>query len=115
MTSKGNPEVSTWDPPPPSEPVPVGDLVDSVLGRISMGGAGAVLRLRANWRDVVGVAFADRCVPLSLDGGALVVEVTDGATASLLRFESGDMARRASDVCAEPVSEVRFRVKRRNG
>ncbi len=113
--SERNPEVDTWEPKPPPDPVAVGDLVDTVLGRISKGGAGAVLRLRANWRDVVGVSFEDRCAPLSLEGGTLLVEVADGATASLLRFDTLDLARRAGDVCAEPVSEVRFRVRRRNG
>lgn len=108
-------ESNTWDPPPPPDPVAVGDLVDAVLGGISRGGAGAVLRLRAHWRDVVGVSFEDRCSPLSLEGGTLLVEVADGATASLLRFDTADMARRAGDVCAEPVTEVRFRVRRRNG
>jgi hypothetical protein len=103
---------ATWDPPPPADPVQVGDLVDSVLGRISTGGPAAVLRLRANWRDVVGVAAAERSAPLSLEDGSLLVEVVDGATASLLRFETASIARKAADVCAEPVSTVRFRVRR---
>ena len=103
---------ATWDPPPPADPVPVGDLVDSVLGRISTGGPAAVLRLRANWRDVVGAATADRSAPLALEDGSLLVEVADGATASLLRFETARIVRKAADVCAEPVSAVRFRVRR---
>lgn len=107
-------ESTTWDPPPAADPVVVGDLVDSVLGRISMGGAAAVLRLRANWRDVVGVRAADKSAPLALDDGALLVEVADGATASLLRFETTRIAQKATDVCAEPVLAVRFRVRRKN-
>jgi hypothetical protein len=103
---------STWDPKPPKDPVVVGDLIDSVLGRISKGAPGSVLSLRSAWRDVVGAKLADRCSPVDLERGVLMVEAVDGGTISLLRFESENIVRKASDLCTEPVSTVRFRVKR---
>ena len=106
-------DTSTWEPKPPKEPVVVGDLIDTVLGRISKGSPGSVLALRAAWRDVAGARLADRCAPVDLEGGVLTVEAVDGGTISLLRFESESIVRKASDLCSEPVSAVRFRVKRK--
>lgn len=106
---------TSWEPKAPADPVVVGDLIDRVLGRIARGSPGAVLALRAAWRDVAGVRLADRSAPVSLEAGVLTVEVDDGGTASLLRFETANLIRRAADVCVEPVSSVSFRVKRNRG
>lgn len=103
----------TWEPSPPADPVVVGDLVDRVLGKIAYGSTGAILVLRGAWRDVAGARLADRCAPVALDDGILTVEAADGATISLLRFESSNLARRAADVCSAPVTGVKFRVRRR--
>lgn len=110
-------DTSTWDPEPPRQLTPFGDLVDGVLSGIGSapggGGAGSVLRLRAAWRDVVGPKLADRCAPVELAAAKLVIEVADGATASLLRYETGHIARRASDVLGSvAVDAVALRVRR---
>ena len=111
--SRQSDKTSTWDPPPHKELIVVGDLIDSVLGKISRGSPGAILTLRSVWRDIAGPLLADRCDPVSLDDGVLMVEVIDGATASLLRFETTNLARRASDLLVAPVRSVSLRVRRR--
>ena len=113
MTPSHADDTATWEAAPPSDPVVVGDLVDSVLGKIAHGSPGSILVLRAAWRDVAGVRLADRCAPVGLEGGVLTVEAADGGTISLLRFEAENIARRAADVCSEPITDVKFRVRRR--
>ena len=91
--------------------VGVGDIVDDLMNKIGGGRAGAGARLSAAWEEIVGPEFVSRTRPGSCDSGRLVVLVTDGATASKLRFMTTQIMQRAAKVVGEGVVDrISFRV-----
>lgn len=95
-----------------SDPARVGELIDVVLGRIAGGGAQAELLLREVWETVSDERWAGRAAPAELRDGTVVVDVADGATATILRYEKdrlvAELRRAAPDLGVENLT-VRVR------
>ena len=73
---------------------PVADIVDGIVARIGGGRRPALLAVREAWVDIAGARWVEVCHPVQLRDGILVVEVPDGASASLLRYDLGNLERR---------------------
>ena len=75
-----------------------------------------MMRLAAEWDELCGEPWAARCRPVSLNEGHLVVEVKDGQTASLLRYQTADLvAILRGRLGAGVVGSVSFTVARKWG
>lgn len=72
---------------------PVAEFLDAVIASIGGGVATPMLELRRIWPDVAGTEWAERARPVNFDGVTLVVEVADGASASMFRYETSRIAR----------------------
>ena len=99
----------------PGEPAPVGDVIDAVLSRIGGGRRPPLLEIRERWKDIVGGAWHDTTRPVKVVGETVVVEVRDGATASVLRFELDHVERRLVEMApTSGATRVRLRVASRS-
>jgi predicted nucleic acid-binding Zn ribbon protein len=91
-----------------SRPTPVGDTLGAYLDR-----RGWNERLRAatawsRWEDVVGAPLAQRCEPVRLAGGTLVVRAESQVWATQLRYMLPQLQQKAEEVLgAGTVAEVR--------
>jgi predicted nucleic acid-binding Zn ribbon protein len=86
-----------WSGPGPDkarDPQPVGETIKSWLS--STGAAKELARagLFDRWADIVGPEIADRCVPVSLVDGELVLQAQSTAWATQLRLLSGTIQQR---------------------
>lgn len=86
-------------------------IVDRLMAKVSGGRAAPAAMLSARWSEVVGEEFAEKTRPGSCESGRLVILVIDGATASKMRFATGQIVQRAEQIAGEGrVSSVAFRV-----
>lgn len=93
------------------EVVPVGDLLDDVLAKLGGASRFSLLEIMEHWEDIVGSRWKSATRPVKVAGQTLIVEVIDGAAASLLRFELPHLKRRLSELVSETGAlEVRLRV-----
>jgi hypothetical protein len=89
----------------------IGDGLDGLLRRLGLPAPGAADRLLDDWAEVAGEPWAGRSVPVGLQRGELLVEVPDGTTASLLKYQvSSLLARLEQALGARLVDSVRLRV-----
>jgi hypothetical protein len=89
----------------------IGDDLDGVLRRLGLPSPDALDRLLNEWPEVAGGVWAQRAVPVGLRSGELVVEVADGSTASLLRYQVDALLERLEQALgARLVGSVRLRV-----
>jgi len=87
------------------EPATLGDILNVVAGRLKRVDIRLIDRVRAIWDNTIDEALRERCHPLFIKDGVLVVEVPSGAFAQritqdgpiiLAAFESlGDDAPRS--------------------
>jgi len=90
----------------------IGDGLEAVLHRLGLPAPGALDRLVDDWGALAGGAWAERATPVGFNRGELVVEVADGTTASLLRYQvSGLLDRLEEGLGARLVETVRLRVR----
>jgi len=90
----------------------IGDDLGAVLRRLGLPAPGALDRLVGDWVRVAGEPWAERAVPVGLQRGELVLEVADGTTASLLKYQvSALLDRLEQGLGARLVETVRLRVK----
>jgi hypothetical protein len=89
----------------------IGDGLEGVLRRLGLPSPDALDRLVNDWPALAGEPWASRAVPVGLRRGELVVEVADGSTASLLKYQSGALADRLEQALgARLVDVVRIRL-----
>jgi hypothetical protein len=94
-----------------SSPAPVGELIDAVLARLGGGARPGLLAVSDHWEELVGERWRDRCRPVGIVDGTLVVEVVDGAHASLLRYDLDGLRQRlARRLPGVAVTRIRLRV-----
>ncbi|MTV25250.1 DUF721 domain-containing protein [Nitriliruptoraceae bacterium ZYF776] len=92
-------------------PAPVGDAVAALLRRRGwaerLSGATAAQR----WHDIVGPELVERCEPVRLAGGALVIRAESQIWATQMRYMLPHLQERANAVLGEGrVREVRLTV-----
>lgn len=89
----------------------IGENLDELLQRLGLPAADAVQRLMSQWAQLAAEPWASRARPVGLQRGELVVEVTDGATASLLKYQCGELLERLErGLGARFVDAVRIRL-----
>jgi predicted nucleic acid-binding Zn ribbon protein len=95
----------------------IGPGVDEMLGRLGIPALPDLADVVERWSEVAGEPWASRSRPVGLEGTVLLVEVADGTTATLLRYQTGPLLERLADRVGGPlVSGVRIRVARpKNG
>ena len=93
---------------------PVGSELDALLSRLGMPRTVDLGRLVDEWEELAGDPFATLSRPAGFDGGELVVEVSDGTAASLLKYRAGTLLDRLGEHLGEGVVErIRIRVANR--
>ena len=96
-----------------TDPTPLKELLDSLLTGLGVARPVLTTELVERWDALAGEPFAGRSKPVHLQGGELVVEVSDGATATLLRYHEADLVNRLSAELGQGlVSAIRTRVAR---
>jgi len=91
---------------------PIGEGLEEILRRLGLPSPGALERLVTDWPGVAGEPWAGRTTPVGWQSGELVLEVADGATASLLRYQVPALVERLeSALGARLVEAVRLRVR----
>jgi Dna[CI] antecedent, DciA len=91
----------------------IGELIDGVIAGIGGGAMTPMLAIRKVWHEVAGEHWAEQARPVQCDGTSVVVEVKDGAAASMFRYET----RRIGKALGEAVGSrkplmIRVRVAR---
>jgi len=98
--------------PKREEPEKIDDLLGSIIEQAGASADLGVARLVASWDDVVAERWLERSRPIGVRDQTLLVEVPDGADASLLRYDTADLMRRISSRFGpDLVRAVRFRVE----
>jgi len=94
--------------PRPSDPRPVGELLDGLAERPGWGEHLALGRLRERWAEVAGAVVAAHSEPVRIEDGALVIRAESGAWATELSLLGRVLAARAGTVLgAGSVGSVR--------
>ena len=92
---------------------PIGSGLERLLSDLGMPEHFDMARVVEEWSDVAGEPFATLSHPAAYGGGELVLNVSDGATASLLKFRISDLVERlATRYGRGNVTSVRIRVSR---
>jgi len=92
---------------------PVSNLLDAVLARVGVGRAPDLARLVNDWPELAGHPWDDGTRPTRLSDGDLVVEVPNGAVASLLRYQIPGLIERLQEALGSGVvTSVSLRVAR---
>ena len=90
---------------------PMASVLDGVLAKIGVGRAPDVLRLMAEWDVLAGGRWVGVSRPVVLKSGRLIVEVRDGAVASLLKYQVQDLlGRLQSELGAGVIDSVHLRL-----
>ena len=91
----------------------VGDDLEEMLRRFGMPDPAAAERLVDEWPEVAGEPWASRSRPAGLKDGVLVVEVDDGAVATLLKYQERALLERLEKRLGPGLAtSVRIRVAR---
>jgi hypothetical protein len=91
----------------------VGSLVERLLRRLGLPAQGDTARLVEDWAELAGEPWGSRSRPVGLKDGELLLEVPDGATATLLKYRERDLVHRLeSRLGAAAITSVRIRVER---
>jgi hypothetical protein len=90
-------------------PTPIGDTLAGVLQRRGWGERLQAATLAGRWADLVGPQLAERCEPVRLAGGCLVVRAESQTWATQLRYLHAQLQTNANDLLgSEKVREVRI-------
>jgi predicted nucleic acid-binding Zn ribbon protein len=91
----------------------IGEGLESVLQRLGVPRAVELDKLVAEWPQLAGEPWASRSRPAGFEGGELLVEVPDGAVATLLGYQTAALlGRLAGRLGPGLVDRVRIRVIR---
>jgi len=96
-----------------SDPVPIGEVVDELLGEDLFARGMPLVRLIKAWPELVGEGLAQATTPVSLEAGILTVQATDGPWGAQARYFTEQMRERADAALGgDAVTAVRIVVKR---
>ncbi len=97
--------------PPRRNPEPIDGLLGSIVEQAGASPDLSISRLVTSWDDIVSERWRGRSRPIGVREQVLLVEVPEGADASLLRYDAADLRRRISARFGpDLVRSVRFRV-----
>jgi predicted nucleic acid-binding Zn ribbon protein len=99
---------------PSGEPVPLGDVIDTLMAEQVFARGMPVARLAAAWSSVVGERLATETAPATLEGGVLTVTATSGPWGAQARFLHEEIRRRADEALGgDQITAVRVIVRNR--
>jgi hypothetical protein len=91
------------------EPVPITDVMGTIIERAAVSPAAATIV--DEWTAIAPERWAEEGRPVGIRRGVLLVEVSSGAAATLLRHDTGRLLARISEQCgAGAVDAIRIRV-----
>ena len=91
--------------------VPVGETLRALLRALGMEGRLLEIDIRRVWPRAVGRSVAEHAQPVRLEGGRLLVHVSDSAWLHRLSLMRRDLVRNVNDLLAAPaVKDVRLRL-----
>lgn len=109
-----DPVVQTGSGRQPGDPARVGPVLDRLLAGLGAPSADALTTLFDRWSEVAGLPLADHAVPGSLEGGVLLVRVTEPVWATEWRYRQGEVLRRCDDLLGTGVvARIEVRVTKR--
>ena len=92
-------------------PTPLGDTLNELIERQGWGERLGASRMAARWEEIVGPELAQRCEPLRLAGGTLVIRAATPTWATQLRYLTPQLKANAVQVLGPgAVREVRVTV-----
>ncbi len=95
------------------DPSPIGDLIGPLLQGFGIARPRDAATLIERWAEVAGDPWAERGRPVHLRDGELVVEVANGGTAWLLKYQTADLIGRIDTEFGKGlVTSVRIRPAR---
>ena len=80
-----------------SDPVPIGDIVDRLLQEDVFQRGMPIATLVRTWPQLVGERLAEATIPVSLEGGSLVVRAADGPWGAQAAYLSEEIRTRADE------------------
>lgn len=91
----------------------VGDLLGPLLEQIGINRIDALATITAGWEDLAGDPWAETTRPAALRHGELLLDVRDAASASILRYRTGELQERLNSAIGDKTIEtIRLRVDR---
>lgn len=99
-----------------TDPQSIDELLDELLQALGVARPVDVAQLVEKWAELAGEPWGDRSRPVLLKDGELLVEVTDGTAATLLKYRQSDLVERLGDKLGRGlVNTVRVRISRSVG
>ena len=92
-------------------PRALGESLRALAGRYKKVDLLVIDEIRDRWVDVVGEVLAQRCVPLLVRDGVLVIEVPSGAFAQRLRSEESRILEGLKELGERAPKGLRITVK----
>jgi len=90
---------------------PVGGDLEALLTRLGMPRILDLGRLVDEWETLAGEQFAAMTLPAGFSDGELLIEVADGAAASIMKYRAGALLDRLRESLGEGiVDSIRIRV-----
>jgi hypothetical protein len=78
-----------------SDPVPIGEVVDSLLEEDLLRRGMPIAKLARAWPDLVGERLGEATRPVSLEGGVLTVRAADGPWGAQAKYLAEEIRTRA--------------------
>jgi predicted nucleic acid-binding Zn ribbon protein len=107
-----------WEPLPDSvgEPTPIAGPLDAVMSRlVGSGGGGSASATEVifdRWAELVGAGIAEYSRPSRIEGGCLVVTVTEAPVATELRWQQQAVFKRIEELAGScPIDQIRVVVR----
>ena len=93
------------------EPEPIDELLGSIVEQAGASPDLNISKLVSSWDDIVSDRWQGHSRPIGVREQVLLIEVPEGADASLLRYDAADLLLRISERFGpDLVRSVRFRV-----
>lgn len=95
------------------DPVFLRSQLNRLLGALGSQDADSVGGVFGDWERLVGAHVAANVTPVKLNDGILIVEVSEPAWATEVRFLERNLCAELSKVTTTPVTAIDVRVRRR--
>ena len=89
---------------------PLGDVLFGLYRGTPQNGEWVVACLEGSWAGLLGDRLAAVCRPYCLEGGCLVIEITDRSWADALQGMATELCARIGSATRNEVRQLRFRM-----